>query len=354
MCQLMIIRILRAGGSLLIALVLCIWAAPLAAQQAQYASLGNFQLENGQVIQGLRIGYRTIGKLNSQKSNIVVFPTWFTGTTRQLVDLVGPGKLVDSSKYYVILMDALGDGITSSPSNSKAQPRMKFPEFNIRDMVKSEHELLTRRLGIHHVHAVIGISMGGMQTFQWMVSYPDFMDEAIPIVGSPQMTSYDLLLWTAELHAIENSGDWDHGNYTSPPTGAMDTAADIHSMNVTTPDYRVRQTSHAGFGRFLAETQASTLKLFDANDWVRQLQAMMADDVSKPFGGSMEKAAAAVHARVLVVPSIQDHMVNPHPALNFAKLIHARVFKLTSDCGHLATNCESKELYPAVNAFLAQ
>lgn len=340
--------------SAIIVIVLCISAGPLAAQQLKFASLGNFQLENGQTIHNLKIGYRTMGKLNSQQSNVVVFPTWFTGTTKQLVDLVGPGKLVDSSRYYVILMDALGDGVTSSPSNSNSQPRMQFPEFNIRDMVKSQHQLLTRVLGFHHVHAVIGISMGGMQTFQWMVSYPDFMDEAIPIVGSPRMTSYDLLLWTAELHAIENSDDWDHGNYPSPPTDAMETVADIHTLNLTTPVYRVDHTTHAGFGKFLAESQASTLKSFDANDWVRQLQAMMADDVSKPFGGSMEKAAAAVHARVLVVPSVHDHMVNPIPALKFAKAIHARVFKLTSDCGHLAVGCQMKQLAPAVNAFLAQ
>jgi homoserine O-acetyltransferase len=347
--------LLRMFRNFSLALAACIlFAGPAAAQQLKYASLGNFQLEDGQVIQSLRVGYRTIGTLNPQKSNVVVFPTWFTGTTRQLVDLVGPGKLVDSSKYYVILMDALGDGVTSSPSNSKVQPHMQFPKFNIRDMVKSQHELLTRVLGIRHVHAVIGISMGGMQTFQWMVSYPNFMDEAIPIVGSPQMTSYDLLLWTAELHAIENSKDWNQGNYTSPPTGAMDTVADIHTLNLTTPTYRVDHTTPAGFGKFLADSQESTLKIFDANDWVRQLQAMMADDVSKPFGGSMEKAAAAVHARVLVVPSLHDHMVNPTPALNFAQLIHARVFKLTSDCGHLAVNCGMGQIAPAVNAFLAR
>ena len=347
-----LLRWFRNFSLLLAACFLC--AGPIAAQQLKYASLGNFQLENGQVIQGLRIGYRTIGKLNSQQSNVVVFPTWFTGTTKQLVDLVGPGKLVDSSKYYVILMDALGDGVTSSPSNSKAQPHMQFPKFNIRDMVKSHHALLTRILGFHHVHAVIGISMGGMQTFQWMVSYPNFMDEAIPIIGSPRMTSYDLLLWTAELHAIENSKDWDHGNYTSPPTHAMDTVADIHTLNLTTPAYRVGHTANGEFTRFLADSQKSTLEIFDANNWVRQLQAMIADDVSRPFGGSMEKAAAVVHARVLVVPSVQDHMVNPTPALNFAKLIHARVFKLTSDCGHLAINCQMKEIAPAVNGFLAQ
>ena len=348
------IRTLPIVKSAIIVIALCIFAGPLAAQQLKFASLGNFQLESGQTIRSLRIGYRTIGKLNGQKSNIVIFPTWFTGTTKDLVDLVVPGKLVDSSKYYVILVDALGDGVTSSPSNSKAQPRMQFPKFTIRDMVNSQHEVLTRVLGIHHVHAVVGISMGGMQTFQWMVSYPHFMDEAIPIVGSPRVTSYDLLLWTAELHAIENSDDWDHGNYASPPTGAMDTVADIHTMNLTTPAYRVDHTTPVDFGKFLAESQMSTLKSFDANDWVRQLQAIIADDVSKPFGGSMEKAAAVVRARVLVVPSVQDHMVNPIPALNFAKAIHARVFKLTSDCGHLAVGCQMNELAPDVNAFLAQ
>ena len=351
----MTIKTLGAGRSLLIITALFVLiSAPLAAQQLKFASLGNFQLENGQTIRGLKIGYRTLGKLNPQKSNVVVFPTWFTGTTKDLVDLIGPGKLVDSSKYYVILVDALGDGVTSSPSNSKDQPRMQFPRFTIRDMVKSQHALLTRVLGISHVHALIGISMGGMQTFQWMVSYPSFMDKAVPIVGSPQLTSYDLLLWTAELHAIEYSKDWNNGNYTSPPIGAMATVADIHELNLTTPAYRASQTSPAAFPKFLADTQKSTLENFDANNWVRQLQALMADDVSRPFGGSMEKAAAVVRARVLVVPSLQDHMVNPTPALNFARLIHARVFKLTSDCGHLATGCESKRLYPAVNAFLGE
>jgi homoserine acetyltransferase len=344
----------RIVRSVIIAIALCACAGPLAAQQLKYASFGNFHLEDGQVIRNLRIGYRTLGMLNPQKSNAVVFPTWFTGTTKQLVDLIGPGKLVDSSKYYVILVDALGDGVSSSPSNSKVEPRMQFPEFTIRDMVKSQHALLTRVLKISHVHAVIGVSMGGMQTFQWMVSYPGFMDGAIPIVGSPRLTSYDLLLWTAELHAIEYSKDWDHGNYTSPPVEAMDTVADIHTLNLTTPAYRVTHTTPAVFPKFLADLQESTLKSFDANDWVRQLQAMMADDVSKPFGGSMEKAASVVRARVLVVPSVQDHMVNPEPALNFARLIHARVFKLTSDCGHLAVGCESKQLDPAVNAFLGE
>lgn len=344
------LRTLRSVS--IVILLCCLSVGPLAAQELKLASLGDFHLENGQSIQDLKVGYHTLGKLNPQRSNAVLFPTWFTGTTEQLVGFVGPGKMVDSSKYFVILVDALGDGVSSSPSNSQTQPRMQFPQFNIRDMVKSQHDLVTRVLDIQHLHAVIGISMGGMQTFQWMVSYPDFMDEAIPIVGSPRLTSYDLLLWTAELHAIEYAKDWDDGHYTSPPVEAMDTVADIHTLNLTTPTYRIDHTRPAGFPAFLADAEKSTLRSFDANNWVRQLQAMMDDDVAAPFGGSMEQAASVVRAKVLVIPSAEDHMVNPHPALRFAKLIHAQVFTLTSDCGHLAVGCEQEQVNEAVSAFL--
>lgn len=340
--------------AIVLVIMLCICAPPLAAQQLKFASLGNFRLENGQVIQNLKIGYRTIGRLNAQKSNVVVFPTAFMGKTAGMLGEVGPGKLVDSSKYYVILIDALGNGVSSSPSNSKTQPRMQFPGFNIRDMVKSQHELLTRVLGISHVHAVVGISMGGHQTFQWIVSYPTFMDEAVPIVGSPRPTSYDSLLHSTELHAITFSRDWNDGNYTSEPVAALSMAADVLALNLSTPEYRATHTTLAELPAFLAQAQSSLVKSFDANDCVRQIQAMLAQDVSKPFGGSMEKAAAVVRARVLVVPSMQDHVVNPQPALDFAKLIHARVFKLTSDCGHGAPGCERDRLDPVVNAFLAE
>jgi homoserine O-acetyltransferase len=333
-------------------LAACLLAAPAFAQELQFAQLGDFHLESGETIRDCRLGYRTFGTLNAQKSNAVLFPTWFGGTTKDLVALVGPGKLIDSTTYFVITVDALGDGVSTSPSNGRDQPHMKFPAFTIRDMVNSQHQFVESVLHIPHLRAVIGISMGGMQTFQWMMAYPDFMDCAIPIVGSPRLTSYDLLLWQSGIHAIQADANWKGGDYTAPPEAGLRTLADIEALAIRTPANLVRHTPPDDFKKFLDARERDTIHGFDANNWIRQAQAMMGLDVSRPFGNDMSKAAAAVKARVLVIVGLQDHMVNPTPALAFARLMNARTLELDSDCGHVAPDCESAKVAAAVAKFL--
>jgi homoserine O-acetyltransferase len=128
--------------------------------ELKFGDLGDFKLENGAVFRGCRIAYHTAGKLNDDKSNVVLWPTWFTGSSKQLISLAGSDGYVDPSRFFVIFVDALGNGISSSPSNSSVQPRMEFPVFTIRDMLNSQHRLLTENLGINHIHAVMGISKG--------------------------------------------------------------------------------------------------------------------------------------------------------------------------------------------------
>lgn len=333
--------------------VASVFSALAAAQSApplQFAELGDCKLESGQAIHGCRVGYRTLGDLNADRSNAILAPTWFTGSSEELAGQFGPGGLADPARYFIVIVDALGNGVSSSPSNSAAQPRMKFPRFTILDMVNTQYRLLTEKLGIRHLHAVMGISMGGMQTFQWIAAYPDFVSKAVPIVGSPRLTSYDLLLWRSEASAIEESKDWRGGNYRAKP--ALDAVIEIHTLALTTPDYRVRETAPPAFPAFLAGIDQAGLSRMDANDWLSQLRAMMSLDIYKPFGESIDAAAAAVKAKVFVVASMQDHMVNPTPAIEFARALHAEILRLQNDCGHLAPGCENAVVAPKVREFL--
>jgi homoserine O-acetyltransferase len=319
-------------------------AAGQTAPPQQIGDLGEFKLESGAVIHGCKLGYRALGTLNAAKSNAIVFPTWFTGNSADLLRVVTATGLVDPAGYYVILIDALGDGVSCSPSNSATQHGVDFPAFTIRDMVESEHRLVTETLGLRHVHAVMGSSMGGMQTFQWMVSYPEFMDVAIPVVGSPKLTSYDMLLWRTEEAAMLADPAYQGGRYAGNPKMAV--VQLIHNMNLTTPEFRVKTTSPGEFEAFFAGVEGTTNGAFDANDWRWQIHAMLAQDIGK--GSSLEAAAARVKARVLVVSSRQDHMVNPTPAIAFAPLVHAQLVVLEGDCGHLATGCEAATARAAI------
>ncbi len=318
----------------------------------QFALLGDFTLRNGGIIFDFRLGYRTLGTLNGEKSNAILWPTWLGGKSEDLLQFLGPGKVVDTTNYFVILADGIGNGISSSPSNSSKQPLMKFPVFTIRDMVEAEHRLLIDVLHISHLRAVMGISMGGMQTFEWIVAYPDFMDLAIPMFGSPQSTSFDQLLWTAQIDAIELDPAWNHGNPTGPLTRGFAISEEIGQMNLTSPAYRVAHTSPKDFDTFLADLKKRAVEDGGAaSNQIRQREAIISLDIPGELGLTFSESAKKVRAKLLVVVSPQDHLVNPIPAREFADAIAAPIVTLDSPCGHISLDCIS--VGPTVAKFLA-
>ena len=327
-------------------------AASLAAAQSEqkFAELGDFKLESGEVIRDCKLGYRTFGKLNADKSNAILFPTWFGGTSDDLKDYFGKGKMVDDTKFFIIDVDALGNGASSSPTNGhNSQRGEQFPRFTIRDMVNAEHQLVTQTLKIKKLHAVMGISMGGMQTFEWIVAYPEMMKLAIPIVGTTYTTAYDLLLWSTELRVIEEARKLD----TAENAGAA-MVARIHALALFTPAYRNTATSRKEFQAFVEKEEQNYLKTFKADDWASQLRAMMEHDVSKRFNGSMQQAAATVKTKVLVVVAQQDMMVNPDPAVKFARLIKSKLLEVNNPCGHVYDACKGNPVNATVAKFLTQ
>lgn len=310
------------------------------------ASIGDLVLDSGEVIRDCKVGYRTAGQLNAARSNAILVPSWFAGRSQGLLGWIGPGNLYDTEKYFVIAVDALGDGVSSSPSNSTLQPRQNFPLFSMRDTVRAQHELVTRELKLDHLYAVSGLSMGGMQAFVWAVMYPGFMDKVVPIVGTTKQTAQDIVLWQTQLDLLEAS----HGT-PADVQKAMDAIAGINELELRTPSWIAANVKDA---QATLVSHRKSMSSLDAFDYMSQLRAMLGVDVYRDFGGSLEQAAKAVKAKMLVVVSLQDHMVNPAPAREFARVAGADLVTLTSDCGHLATSCERDVLVREVTSFLAR
>ncbi len=332
---------------LILVIVLIIAGTLLFAEgEQQFIQLGNFSLESGEIIKDCRIGYRTFGKLNQDKSNIILYPSLYGGTSEHLGKLIGPGKLVDSSRFYVIAVDALGNGVSSSPSNSKRQRGDKFPVFTIRDMVRTQYELLTKELGVDHIYGIIGGSMGSFQAFEWLVMYPNFMDKAVAYVCTPQFTSYDLLLLSFELELIEAAQSAKIPEKTIQRLGNI--GAELFAR---TPAYRVKHTSRSEFDEFMEKYDKEASVVYTSDDKASQLRAMKSQDVFAHFDGSMEKAAEAIRADVLMIVSETDHMVNPQPAIDFARVLECDLVVLENNCGHLALGCEMDRCIDIINQF---
>jgi homoserine O-acetyltransferase len=320
---------------------------PTNAQELKFANLGVLKLESGEDLKDCRIGYRTLGHLNEDRSNAVLLLTWFNGKSEALKNSVGPNKLLDPTQYFVVMIDALGNGVSTSPSNSATQPQDKFPRISMRDMVNAEYQLATKELQLAHVRAVIGISMGGMQTFQWAASYPAYMDEAIPIMGTPQQSSYDLLQWSVQADNVEyhlKNGDREH---------AVDGAMKLGIQQMTTPERLGSETKRTDVDNLVNSTLADWKKDTQPFDYLCQLRAIISTNIVSQ-GSSLEDAAKLVKAKMLVIVGRHDHLVNPAPALAFAGFHKATVLVLESDCGHHATVCQEDLMVAAVRGFLTE
>ncbi|MGD0737441.1 MAG: alpha/beta fold hydrolase [Terracidiphilus sp.] len=343
---------LRAVACLVVGLMAFGGTRALAADgEQQYAELGRCVLTSGKVIENCRVGYRTFGKLDAARDNAVLMPTWLYGRSADLVSLFGngtaPQHLVDTGRFFGIAIDALGNGISSSPSNSKTQHGIAFPAFNMRDMVEAEYRVMTEVLGLKHLHAVLGLSMGGEQTFVWSQSHPEFFDLAVPILGTPRLTSYDLEVKRIMVETIVDDPAYKNGAYTEEPQLAL--ANLFGNLVVTTPEYRNQATPRAKLDEFYAQAEAQ--QAIDANDRLWQLRAIMTQDVigDRPLAD----VARGAKARFLVIVAAQDHLVNPRPALDWAAAMGAPTYVSHGSCAHLIMSCDAEAVSARVRAFLA-
>ncbi|MBS0251614.1 MAG: alpha/beta fold hydrolase, partial [Proteobacteria bacterium] len=142
--------------------------------------LGDFDLESGYRLRGAKLAYRTIGTLSPAKDNAILFPTWYSGTSGIIEQAyVGCGRALNPEKYFIIIANQIGNGLSTSPSNSVPPARGPgFPVVTIADDVVAQHKLVTEQFGLSKLELVLGGSMGAQQTYEWAVRYPDIVRRA--------------------------------------------------------------------------------------------------------------------------------------------------------------------------------
>ncbi len=307
--------------------------------------MGTCPLESGQEILDCRVAYTTVGTLNAEKSNAILIPTWFGGKASDLMRYVGPDKLFDSTRFFIVLADSFGNGVSSSPSNSARQPMEKFPAVSLRDMVAAQRRLLREKFGIEKPHAVAGISMGAMQTITLAADDPGAATRFVAIAGSPRLAPYDVILWESYERLMDAFLEC---NCQTPLS-----ALAAQRFLIRGVDYHVKNTppERLKAARDAIETMNTTRG--QAHDRKVQIRAMLGLDAAAKSGGDMAAAAKRVGNKLLLVTGARDYIVTPQPAREFAKAGGAKLLDFPT-CDHDLPLCETDLLYPAVRDFLAR
>lgn len=319
----------------------------IAQSQQQFANIGTLELISGNTITNCTIGYRTFGKVNSDSSNVIIYPTWFEGTTENIARLIQKYSFIDTSKYYIIAIDALGNGVSTSPSNYNVYKIKSLPEISIRDMVNSQYKLLTEIFKLKNIFAAVGGSLGAMQVMEWSVAYPDYISKIVAYVGTPKMSTYDLLWINTQLNIIETGKRYEVPEYEIRKSLEM-----LMAAMGRTPEFIINKIKPQDFQNYLKDFDKEYSTTLTLDDYQWQLKAILDHDISKTFGGSMEETAKSIKAKFFLIISETDLLVNPIETKKFAKLTNAKTLFLNNNCGHLAVSCEIDRCRDEIANFL--
>lgn len=197
--------------------------------------VGDLQLEEeGETLRRCKLAYRTIGELNQPKDNAVLVTTWFSGTGKVMEDVyVGAEHALNPEQYFIVIVDQIGSGLSSSPHNTPAPQAMgKFPKVRISDDVRAQHQLLTEHFGIESLALVVGGSMGGQQVYEWAVRYPDMVRRAAAIACTARISLHQEVFTQSLQEALTSDPAWNRGWYVggSDVRDGMDRMAKIFAI----------------------------------------------------------------------------------------------------------------------------
>ncbi len=329
----------------------------------EIAEIGDFALEDGGAIPHCRIAYATFGRLSSAKDNAILVTTWYSGTSKIMEQTyIGPGRALDPEKYFIIVVNQIGSGLSSSPHNSPGPIGMsKFPSVRISDDVRAQHQLLTEKFGLSELALVTGASMGAQQTYEWAVRYPQMVKRAAPIAGTAKNTEHSFLYAQTLCEAVTADPGWNGGEYRSNADVVEGLKRQAHLwavMGWSTEWFVQKQYAPLGFTdaqAFLTGFMEPFFAPMDPNDLLCMAWKWQRGDVSRLTAGDLAAALGRVTAKTFVMPIGTDMFFPVSDCAAEQKLVPDSELRILNNSGgHLALFGIDEDFKTQVDAALRE
>jgi len=303
--------------------------------------LGDMTLQSGHVLQGAELAYVTYGSLSPSGDNAVLFPTYYTGTHRDNLAMVGPGRALDPARYFIVIVNLLGNGVSSSPSNHPTQGKALFPHVSLVDNVTAQWRLL-EHLGVQRLALAFGWSMGAQQAYHHAALFPERVERLLAVCGSARTSPHNFVFLEGVKAALEADATFEGGQYAHPPLRGLAAFGRVYAgWAYSQAFFRERlyeQLGHAS-PQALLGAWAREHQTYDANDLLCVLSSWQRADISDNarYGGDLPKALSAIEARAIIMPCSTDLYFPPEDSrLEVQLLRHAELRVLESKFGHVA------------------
>lgn len=274
--------------------------------------LGDVRLQSGETLRNARLAYATYGNLNSTGGNVVLLPTFYTGTHLRNEALFGTGRAVDPARHFIVSINLFGNGFSSSPSNlAPPQDGSRFPHVTLFDNVACQHRLLTEYLGVRRIALIVGWSMAGMQAYQWAAQYPEMVEAILPYCASARCSPINHAFLDGPKAALQADADWCGGEYGTPPERGLRAFARVYVAWAYSAKFfkegLYRQMGFESLESLVREWEADHLR-WDANDLLAKIWTWQHADISdnRIYDGNFDGALRAIRARAIVMPSSTD------------------------------------------------
>ena len=280
--------------------------------------LGDIDLQCGLRLRNAWLAYRAYGELNAERDNAIVFPTYFSSNHTANEPMIGPGMALDPSRYFIIVPNLFGNGLSPSPSNTPPPyDRARFPLVTYYDNVMCQHRLVTEGFRIERIALVCGFSMGAQQTFHWGAMFPDMVERIAPWCGSARTSPHNFVFLEGVKAALRADDAWDNGWYDRPPEKGLRAMARVYAgWAPSQAFYRERvylDLGHSSLEDYLITAWEGRYLQLDANDILAMAATWQAGDISDNpiYKGDFGKALGSVTARAFVMPSQTDQYFPP-------------------------------------------